>query len=196
MTGKITQWRPEGRRGLIQTEDGQKVMFAEEAVWPYDVSQLGVGQMVSFELKGNKAPQASNVRRQESQAVSATSKSTHAAGHLQYVGFSQDANIREYRFELRVPGQQLERLEVCMDLGLLLKHSIRIQEGPSLCWKVLASGLEWRGQSSRPTTKYILSEADIATHLRVQALALSKLPPKRPHQKAAVVGVEAAETNV
>ncbi len=64
-----------------------------------------------------------------------------------YMGFSQEANIRSYRFHgippkekgISPPKAALYALRT--DLSLLPRHRISIQEGPALCLRILIEAL-------------------------------------------------------
>ena len=60
-----------------------------------------------------------------------------------YMGFSQRANVRSYRFQGVVPKERPSKLAknheflLIADMSLLAEHRIRVQDGPNLCLRIL-----------------------------------------------------------
>ena len=71
MTGKIKKLISDRNFGFIRAETGQEVFFHASAVAETAFAFLAVGQTVSFDLeRGEKGPQAANVRPQAEQGLS------------------------------------------------------------------------------------------------------------------------------
>ena len=62
-----------------------------------------------------------------------------------YMGFSQQANVRIFRFQGVMPRERPTRtaknLEFMLsaDMALLAQYRIRVQDGPTLCLQILAA---------------------------------------------------------
>lgn len=56
-------------------------------------------------------------------------------------GFSQSANVRTYRFEGRLPGEERRSLTVGVDIALARHYAISLQELPLLCLDLLEEGM-------------------------------------------------------
>ena len=99
--------------------------------------------------------------------------------------FSQDENIRTYIFQ-GIANDRKTRTEfsVAVDLRLLHKHGIPLQEVPLLCCLLLASGAQDDQFSSLTFT-----EGDMLVHAahRERALAEAKLKRKPPGSGVTVV---------
>jgi hypothetical protein len=61
---------------------------------------------------------------------------------LRYMGFDQTSTARVYKFDCMATGKPATHHEVTVDMVLFLKHRVGIQEGPALCARKLAAGLE------------------------------------------------------
>lgn len=68
-------------------------------------------------------------------------KKPAAAHDLRYAGFTQAENVRSYRFDSVTRGHPSQRFVVTVDLALMLKHRIGVQEAPVLCMHKLAADL-------------------------------------------------------
>lgn len=51
MTGTIVSWHAETKRGILQADNGQRIPFRGNSVWPYDLLTLESAQRVHFELR-------------------------------------------------------------------------------------------------------------------------------------------------
>jgi len=137
MVGRIKNLSSGNRSGYIHAENGQTVYFGRSEVWEHDIALLTVGQAVSFELQAGDWPKAANVHLYENAARPA--EKPEGAVHLRYLGFEQAANIRTFRFQAVIPGDDTKIYLVKADLALFLKHHVGIQEGPALCLRMLGT---------------------------------------------------------
>src|SRR5271154_6761661 len=128
MTGKISVLNPTGSSGVIRGEDGARVHFNASDLLAYDLDRLAVGQSVSFDLKDNRLPEAMNVHVRRS-SLSAEPKVPAGSISTRYMGFRHSGHIRSYQYELTLPGQEMRRIVIHVDLRLLKKHSILMQDG-------------------------------------------------------------------
>ncbi len=85
---------------------------------------------------------------------------------LRYMGFEQSLNTRCYRFDRIIKGEPLVRFTVTADLALFLSHSIRIQDGPSLCAGKLAADL-----ANSQSGGHELTNEDFVAHAKARASA-------------------------
>ena len=92
-------------------------------------------------------------------------------------GFSQDENIRQYSFLGIGADRRRTELKVGVDLTLLLKHGIPLQEAPLLCCLLLASTAEHEQERS-----FMISEGDLRARANQRACerAESRTKGKRP----------------
>jgi len=61
---------------------------------------------------------------------------------LRYLGFDQASGTRVYHFDCVAAGRPVTHHYVAVEMRLFLEHRIGIQDGPSLCARKLAAGLE------------------------------------------------------
>jgi len=98
-------------------------------------------------------------------------------------GFTQNENIRHYSFQ-RIGGDRKSRTDVTVgvDMTLLLKHRIPLQEAPLLCSLLLASRA---GDEQDPS--FMIAEGDIRARAEQGASERAKSQSKRkpaslPHE--------------
>lgn len=188
MTGTVVKWHADSKQGTINTEDGRRVHFGGEAVWPYDLIKMSVGQIVSFDLPGGSRSAPANVRRCDQEPFVNALKTSATTGHLQYEGFTHTANVREYRFQRLVAGQPTEHFIVCAELRLLAKHHIALQAGPAVCRQVLESILKALGEAPCVEKRRLLTDEDLRAH------AAADLTPGRWGQQRPAMAKTAATT--
>jgi|SRR5713226_3851923 hypothetical protein len=89
---------------------------------------------------------------------------------LRYSGFDQQDNTRSYVFQYMVPGEKAIPIIVSAEIPLLVKHHVRIQDGPALCLYTLM--LEIHGVDFCRTAKplRLLTAEDVLAFL-------ASLPP-------------------
>jgi hypothetical protein len=184
MNGTIGRWQTNGSHGTIHAEDGRHLPFSTDAVWPYDLTRIGVGQVVSFELSRSDGS-VMNVRREPEPLVSAL-KTSPTTGHLEYQGFEHVANTRAYQFQRRVTAHPTEHFVVRVELSLLAKHRIGLQEGPAICGRMLTEELKALGGLPAPEQTRVLTEQDLLIYFVPRAV----IPPRSrrtgfPHLRAA-----------
>lgn len=141
MTGRIKSLSGHSESGLIAAENGLSFPFDCSAVMAYDAGGLAVGQTVTFELKVGLHPEAVHVCVQKPHHPSPGADKHRASINLRYAGFAQEGNIRSYRFEQLSAGEETRTFLITTNLDLFRKHSVGIQEGPTLCMRVLMAGL-------------------------------------------------------
>ena len=174
MTGRIKSLSDGGMFGHIAAENGLSVHFESSAVLAYDVTCLAVGQMVSFELERGGHPKALNVCVERLHHAPHPPDKHSERIHLRYTGFEQAGNIRAYRFERLLAGEETQTFHVTADLALFKKHRVGIQEGPTLCLDVLMADLR-AADSTRLTSRLRpLTDPDMLAHLASRPVSGSK----------------------
>ncbi|HYL35813.1 MAG TPA: hypothetical protein VEV17_07870 [Bryobacteraceae bacterium] len=103
-----------------------------------------------------------------------------------YMGFSQRANIRSYRFQGVVPRQRPSKMAknveflLSADMSLLAQHHIRVQDGPTLCLRILAA-LSGAEADMIQFSSYTITLADVSAFTTARAaLEQSKSARRRP----------------
>lgn len=92
-----------------------------------------------------------------------------------YLGFSQQASIRCYRFQGVAPREHLARpspnveFRLRADLELLALYQIRIQDGPTLCLQILNAGLAAPQDGAKPFATYAITREDVSAFASAQA---------------------------
>jgi len=174
MTGRIKLLGIGSSSGVIESENGARLYFDAGAVLAYDVANLSVGQLVTFDSENGIGRKAVNICVQRPHSTVPAEKKRKES-MLRYVGFDQTKAIRTYRFERTSFGEDTESFVVTTDVTLFTKYHIGIQEGPSLCMRLLAVGLD---DTAITPPERALTEQDIITHL-----ASKPAPSPRPHHK-------------
>jgi hypothetical protein len=172
LTGRIIELARSTRSGRIQAEDGSHVIFAAVAV-SGDFDTLAVGHRVRFDLDDKVAvPRAIRVFRELSRLPAL--KKDEPKPDLRYAGFDQAANVRQYKFDAVSSGHAVERFVVSVDLSLLLKHHVGMQEAPALCLHKLTADLETAPAAGRhelgndDLLAYAVSRAALAARKRAK----------------------------
>lgn len=96
------------------------------------------------------------------------------AADLRYGGFQQTGNIRSYRFEAVTPGNP-GHYSITVDIALLARHHVGIQEAPALCLRKLTAALKDPVGASR----HELDEGDLLAFTSARAAALERKKPRR-----------------
>ena len=175
MTGTIVALVTSARTGTIRAEDGSRHSFSAAAVLG-DFLALAVGQRVGFDVDRAQPHRAAvSVFREPIRATGAAARAD-SVPDLRYAGFSHQANVRSYRFEAVSLGQSNHRYVVTVDLALLKKHRISVQEAPALCLRKLAADLK----DSRGAEGHQLGDADLLAIASSRAAAIERRKPRRP----------------
>jgi cold shock CspA family protein len=165
MTGTIKSLDVQNASGAITAEDGLIVGFGLPAVMAYDVANLAIGQVVSFELEGGRCPKALNVSVQRPpHGINAQEKRLEIT-RLRYLGFEHKGNTRGYLFERLSPGSEKRTFTVDADLTLFAKHHVRMQEGPALCLHALAAELDVVEAAAWGSSQCSLTDREMLAHL-------------------------------
>lgn len=175
MSGTIVALAPGTRTGTIRAEDGSRIAFSA-AVILGDFDTLAVGDWVSFDVDPARPHQgAVNVFRQPVGA-GALSRKPDALPDLRYMGFSQQANVRSYRFDVLAANRLVQQHVVTVDLALMMKHRICVQEAPALCLRKLAADLK----DPRNSEPHELGDDELFAFASSRAAALERRKPRQP----------------
>lgn len=141
MTGRVKTFCPKKGTGLIETEDGEKALFAIADVLTYDRVGLKRGQVVSF-VTGSALPmRAYEIVVRTSIQESPTEAKAKEPEDLRFTGFHYDDGARIYTFEERIAGEETRQFRVVTEVDLLLEHQVSLQETPTICLNLLKAKL-------------------------------------------------------
>lgn len=105
-----------------------------------------------------------------------------------YMGFSQQANIRSYRFQGVVPrerpsktGKNLEFL-LTADMALLAKHRIRVQDGPTLCLQILGAAFTGEEDHAPQFASYAITLEDVSAFASARNAIEESKAARRKHR--------------
>ena len=98
---------------------------------------------------------------------------------LRYAGFDQTGNVRSYLFQRVVVGEESSLIVVAAEIPLLVKHHVRIQDGPALCLQVLLLEMQSGESSEPPVSLHALTDTDILTYLATRPQPAPSVKGKR-----------------
>ena len=84
---------------------------------------------------------------------------------LRYSGFDQRDNTRSYVFQYHVPGEKARPIVVSAEIPLLVKHNVRIQDGPALCLRTLMLEISGFDLSQTGALLRVLTAEDLLAYL-------------------------------
>lgn len=169
MTGTIVRLTEGTRTGTIRSEDGGLLVFSAAGVLG-DYDTLAVGHLVRFDPDRSLSPHTAVCVFHEPLGASGPVKKPDAAPDLRYAGFTQAGNIRNYCFDSVARGGPAQHFVVAVDLALMLKHHIGVQEGPALCLRKLATDLKTLPDAGR----HELVDEDLRAYASARAAAAEK----------------------
>ncbi len=173
VTGTIVGLAASTRTGTIRSQDGSRLGFSAAGVLG-DFDTLAVGHPVSFEVE-RALPHHTAVRVfREPLGSSGPVKKPDGSIDLRYMGFQQAGNIRSYRFDALAGGHAVRHFIVKVDLGLMLKHRIGVQEAPALCLRKLAADLRDVAGSGA----HELDNDDLGSYASSRAAAVERKKPR------------------
>jgi len=175
MTGRITGLAANTRTGTILGEEGSHFVFCGAAVLG-SFDSLDIGHRVSFVFERGGSFTALNVF---GEPVRMNAGKHAELPDLRYTGFHQTENIRTYSFA-EVTSRHSAQHCVTVDVALLLKHHIRVQEGPALCLSKLITDLK----DSPESAGHRLGDDDLLALIASRAEAIKQKKLKRPAVRA------------
>lgn len=84
-----------------------------------------------------------------------------------YMGFTQNANVRNFRFQGVVPRERVAKVSknpeflLSADMALLARHRIRVQDGPTLCLQILGAAFTTAEDQAVQFASYAITNADV-----------------------------------
>ncbi len=168
MTGTILALASAGHAGTIKSADGSRLLFSAAAVLG-ELEALAVGHHVSFDVEHDGARRRAVRVFHEPVRRPMPSKRTDGAPDLRYAGFHHTAGVRVYHFNLLTIGQTVDHA-VTLDLNLLVKHHIGVQEVPVLCANKLTADLK----SDPGSLVHQLDDNDLRQFAAARAAALER----------------------
>ena len=181
MLGTVTRFSKVTATGTILSEHGESFDFDLAAVLTYDMAALAEGKLVHFEPAGRSPCKANNVALEAPAAIHPGAERYKEIRQLRYVGFQHLGNLRKYRYERITPGEPTQNFAVDADLSLFHVCRIAIQDGPTMCMRILTAGLD-AGESNEAMASCALTEQHIRDYQATLPLPGAKAPkaPRRP----------------
>lgn len=181
MLGTVTRFSKIAATGTIRSEQGESFDFDFAAVLTYDMAALAEGKFVHFEPAGRSPCKATNIALEPPAAIHPGAERYKEIRQLRYIGFQHKGNRRKYQYERITPGEATQTFAVDADLGLFHDCRIAIQDGPTMCMRILTAGLD-AGQSSEAMASCSLTEQNIRDYQATLPLPGAKAPkaPRRP----------------
>jgi len=182
MTGRIKALGRGNSSGVIRAENGRSVPFDSSALLAYDVGCLAEGLLVTFDMEGGYGPRAVNVCVHKEHVARRPALPGQHSACLRYLGFEQAQNVRAYRFERLLPGEETTTLLVTADMTLFARYHVALQEGPGLCLHLLlaAEPDAPAQQITRPQAgNHTLTEQDILAHMAAHPASGNRARRKR-----------------
>jgi len=100
---------------------------------------------------------------------------------LQYVGFEQANNVRQYIFHGVAQGKETSVFKVSTDMAMFLEFHVAVQDGPILCLHTLTEELATLDPAQSPPLRHRIDERDMRSYLAALPLFGSKKSAaKRP----------------
>ncbi len=176
MTGTILALASSTRSGAIKAQDGSRLLFSAASVLG-DFDALAVGQRVSFDVQRERSyTMAVRVFREPIRAPK-PARTADSEPALRFQGFQQADNVRTYRFDdIRGGTAGSTPHAITVDLTLLLKHRIGVQDVPALCLHKLETEL----RQTPGATRHQLLDGDLTAFAASRAEALQRRRPKHP----------------
>jgi cold shock CspA family protein len=182
MTGRIKALGRGNGSGVIRAENGRSVPFDASALLAYDVACLAEGLLVTFDMEGGYGPRAVNICVHKEHVARRPALSGQHSACLRYLGFEQAQNVRAYRFERLLPGEETTTLLVSADMTLFARYHVALQEGPGLCLHLLLAAEPDpppAQQVTSPQAGRTLTEQDMLAHVAAHPAPGNKARRKR-----------------
>ena len=93
---------------------------------------------------------------------------------LQYIGFEQMKDIREYIFHGVAHGEETKVFRVVTDLERFRRNHVSMQEGPALCLRILTIDLEAPESPQQPSLRHALTDHDMLAYLLSRGASSTK----------------------
>jgi len=105
-----------------------------------------------------------------------------------YMGFSQKANIRSYKFRGVTPkerpavGSKGVEFQLFADMALLARHRISVQDGPTLCLRILSASLAEEGADTVQFSSYAITIEDVSAYASARDAVAETKAARRKHR--------------
>ncbi len=103
-----------------------------------------------------------------------------------YMGFTQQENIRCYRFEGVVPKERPTQVtknidfRLSADMSMLAEYHIQVQDGPALCLQVLSAASAGEANNAAPFASYDITREDLSAFASARsAIEKSKIARRK-----------------
>lgn len=107
--------------------------------------------------------------------------------HFLYMGFTQQANIRCFRFQGVLPRERPTKVArmfefaLNADMALLIRYKIPVQDGPALCLEILTAALARAADQAVPFQTYSVTLDDLSAFATARtAVAEAKIARRKP----------------
>lgn len=175
MTGTIVGLAASTRTGTLRSQDGSRLTFSAGCVLG-EFDALAIGHRVNFEV--DRAQPGHSVVRvfREPPAAHRPQHTAGAPPDLRYTGFQEENGVRSYCFEAVVSGCQPHPFIVRVEMALLLKHRVGVQEVPVLCLRKLIADLRAAPECAR----HVLDHDDLCSYASSLAATAERKRARRP----------------
>jgi len=162
VTGKIEILATLNKPGWITSNSGASKFHYRYRLPLGQMDGLHKGCLVSFELEKGSPVMAVSVCVKDSTEFPLGAQNLRR--EIRYSGFEQSHNIRTYKFQAWQAGEENQEAVVTVDLALFRKYGITIQEGPSLCLRLLQEELSQSSPSKSPVWERALTDKEMLAH--------------------------------
>jgi len=163
MDGKIEVLATEGQQGRVITKKGETTSSYAYDVQAGGLETLAPGQLVTFELAPGNPDSAVEIRARKNGESSAGVEKRRP--EVRYEGFEQTEGIRTFRFQAHRRGEENQEAVVTVELALLRRHGITLQEGPGLCLRLLEAELQENAPDASGVWSRALTDKEMLVHL-------------------------------
>lgn len=121
-----------------------------------------------------------------------------------YTGFSQEANVRCFHFQIVLPrarpGRSVNGAEFTLkvDMSLFVKYRVPVQEGPALCLRVLTEALANASEESAASASYAVTLEHFSSfalaRAQVEEARLARRKPRTPFKRLAPAQAKRPQT--
>jgi hypothetical protein len=105
-----------------------------------------------------------------------------------YMGFSQNANVRNFRFQgvmaRERPSKMVKNLEFELraDMALFAHYRIRVQDGPTLCLRILAAAFTSAEDQAVQFANYSITDDDVSAFASARSALEETKAARRKHR--------------
>jgi hypothetical protein len=163
MTGRIAVLAAPEKPGRITAHSGVGQFNYAYRLPLGKADGLATGRLVTFELEKGSPDVAVSVCLKD--LTESSPSAQKARREVRYRGFEQANNFRRYKFEAWRAGEENQEAVVTVDLALFRKHGICLQDGPSLCFRLVEAELQEPDPAEKIVWKRSLSDREMLAHV-------------------------------